>query len=115
MTLTTKDIIKLLPLDKDFQEKLLNEFDGLNADQKFQVERVLWNAYDALYEARIEGNLDKQMAEVLKGQRNLNNDFYKEASQKADQQVELAQHEIAKNVDLTAVREKLESLIQEPS
>ena len=56
MKLTTKDLVKILPFEDQEKTDLFQNFDSLDEGQKFEITRILWQAYDALYEIKLEEN-----------------------------------------------------------
>lgn len=111
--LTTKGIIKILPLDKNFQSKLLEKFDSLSADQKFQIERIVWDAYDAFYEMKLEENLQLALLKVRKGQEKLDSQLYEKVREQTEKEMEGEFYQKTEHQDLASVREKLEKLSQQ--
>jgi hypothetical protein len=87
MNLTTKDIIRLLPLDPPFKQDLLNRYDTLTADQKFEIEQMVWDVYDELYQLRLEANTEEAFIRVQEQQEAFDEDFYKRIKEKTDNEM----------------------------
>jgi len=109
MRLTTKDIIKTLPFASEFQKQLLEGFDSLDADKKFEIEQILWDSYDALFQIKLEENLELATIEAEVGNVALDQDFYKKAQEKTEKEMKSNFHEETKDMDLSAIREKLQA------
>lgn len=103
----------MLPLGSELQQKLLSEFDSYSPDIKFEMEKVLWGAYDALHETQVERKLEGQFEEVLHGNRELNSDFYNNAEKAVDHDQQVSVINQTSSHDLEIVRNKLQSIIQQ--
>lgn len=111
MKITTKDIIKILPLDQEYKSRLLNNFDGFNADVKFEIEQLLWDAYAALYKLRLEENIKKAMVTLQNSQLTLGPDFYKTIQEQTAKEIEQSFYKTTTDTDLAHVRSRLEEVI----
>lgn len=112
---TTLDIIKMLPFEKSFQLKLLEQFDKLNPDQKFELEQMLWDTYDAIYELKLQENLDLALAKVKTHEETLDKDFYARAKRLTEEQMEGDLLKNTSGFDISNIRTKLESIVKEDS
>lgn len=113
MELTTKNIIKILPFDKEFKESLINSFDSLDADQKFSIERIVWDLYDGLYELRLQENIQLEMEAANDTDHPLNKEFYKRVKEKTEQDMLKEFVDTTISVDLTDARTKIDQILQE--
>lgn len=113
MKITTLDIIKLLPFQKEFKQSLLEGFDTLDPDRKYAIEGLLWDAYDAYVELRVENNFEKALEPTSSNKDELDSDFYKKIREQTKKEIELELHIETANVDLAAVRAKIEAVINE--
>lgn len=113
MRITTKDLIKILPFNEQERMQLLEEFDSMELEEKFQIEQILWRAYRNIYKLRLANNMQLAFLEAQDGREKLDNNFYKRAREKTDKEM---QEEAVKNIegmDLTAARKAMEQIIQE--
>lgn len=111
--MTTKDIIKILPFEKQFKTNLLGQFDGLSIDQKFSLEQILWETYVAFYNLKLEENIKLALLRAKDNQEALNKDFYKKVQEQTDEEM---QQEATKNIeakDLEAARIAMEKIVRE--
>jgi len=113
MQITTESILKLIAIDSKSANKLISDFQALDIDKKFLAERVIWDAYDELFNIRVEVNLQKAFEDVKNGKRELSNNFYKEIKEETENELEKEFLNKSTNTDLAAVREKLEKVIQQ--
>jgi hypothetical protein len=113
MKLTAKDIIKMLPYRKEFKEDLLNTFDTLTPDQKFNIVQIVWDTYNALYQLKLEENTEIAMMEVADGKEGLDKDFYKRIKDKTAQDMKKEYTEVAATSDLSSAREELEKILKQ--
>jgi hypothetical protein len=112
MQITTKDIIKILPFEKSFQEELLSQFDSLNPDQKFNIERILWDTYDAFYGLKLQENIELAFMRARENQENLDENFYKRIREQTEKEMQSEFFQKTSQNDLSVVRAKLEELIK---
>ncbi|HII89195.1 TPA: hypothetical protein HA253_06385 [Candidatus Woesearchaeota archaeon] len=112
--LQTKDLIRLIPLSIDFRKKLLVEYDTYEAGKKFEITRVMWEAFDELYEAIKAAKTDKLTKEVADGTRHISGDISLTIDQEVWEEIEKRlQKDPADDQSLSKVREKLQHLITE--
>lgn len=111
MELTTKSIIKMLPFDKEFKEGLMNSFDSLDSDQRFSIERVIWDLYDGLYELKLQENIRLEMEKSNDTDHPLDKDFYKRVKEKTEKEVlnEFVDNTIS--VDLSQARAQIDLIL----
>lgn len=112
MKLTTKDIIKQLPLGESLQNELLNNYDSFDSNKQFIIDRVIWNTYDAIYQSFIDKNVELLFHKTDTGETNLDKNFYAQAVKQADQEFKDYMEKHATDDALKGVRDKLESLIK---
>lgn len=103
----------MLPLKQDFKNQLLEKWDSLSPDQRFELERVLWNAYDSLYQIKFDRNEQLALDRAQKGQEKLDHEFYKRIRKQTEKEMEGEFYQKTEHQDLAAVREKLEKLSQQ--
>ncbi len=115
MKITTLDIIKMLPLEKEFQKRLHEQFDKLTPDQKFEMEQLLWDAYDAIYDLKLQENLNLAFAKVKSHEETLDKDFYARTKQETEKQMETEFLKNTSGFDITNIRSRLESIVKEES
>ncbi len=111
MTITTKDIIKLLPFEPEFKTKMLGGFDSLTPDQKFEIEQILWDAYSAFYKLTLDTQMKIAMLKVNGGQEILDKGFYERVKKQAEDLIEKGVSENASAMDLSDVRSNLEKFL----
>jgi hypothetical protein len=108
---TTTDLIKILPFTESFKENLLAKFDSLSADQRFSLERIVWDLYDALYEARLDENMQLAFDRAKHNEEKLDHDFYTRVRKQTEKELRETQSTAATDVDLSHAREKLQELL----
>lgn len=111
MDLSTKDIIKILPFEKTFKDSLLDRYDSLDEDQRFSIERLVWDLYDALYELRLETNLNIALENATSRKDKLDEELYKRVREQTEKEMLTSEVEEVKTVDLEHTREQLEELL----
>lgn len=115
MKITTKDIIKILPFDNEFKSELFNSFDRLDADKKFNLEQILWDAYSAFYELKLKENTQLALLRAKDNQEKLDHDFYKRVREKTDKEMEEEATTATTQFDLTRAKEELKVIIDKPA
>lgn len=103
----------MLPFEKQFQLKLLEmyEKEQLTPDQKFEVEQVVWDTYDALYELKLQENLQISLHKARNNQEKLDKELYLRAKQLTERQMENDYSLYTTGTDISQVRAKLDTLI----
>jgi len=112
MELNTKNIIKILPFDNDFKDNLLKSFDGFDPDQKFSIERIVWGLYDALYELKLQQNIQHEMQASNDTDHPLDKDFYKRVKEKTEKEMFSESVDTSISVDLSHARSQIDQIIQ---
>ncbi|KKP85571.1 MAG: hypothetical protein UR89_C0050G0003 [Candidatus Roizmanbacteria bacterium GW2011_GWA2_35_8] len=112
MKITTLDIVKFLPLGKDFQAKLLEKFDKMNPDQKFALEQIIWDAYEAIYKLKLEENIKLALLNTKESNVNLDENFYRNIKAETVKQIESGFYKSTADADISQIRKKLEELIK---
>jgi hypothetical protein len=111
MIKATKDIIKVLPFDETFKQDLLSRYDTLDPDEKYNIDSILWDAYDAFYALKLDENLLLALNRAKEGNEQLDETFYQRIRQQTEQEMQKEEVTIATNVDLSDTRNKLQQLI----
>ena len=115
MKLTTKDIIKILPFDEEFKKDLLENFDKLTDDQKFNIERIVWAGYETLYELKLNENLAIALDEAGRKQEKINSTLYERVRELTDNEMAHISAEDIKSADLSEARGKLVDIMSSKS
>jgi hypothetical protein len=111
--MTTKDAIKLLPMDEKVKVQLLNMFDYMEPEQKRTVERLAWKTYDYMYSEKIQENMQQQFNEVEEGKAHFGKDFFQEVSKKTKREMGKQTDESTSAVDIAAARRAMEQIMNE--
>lgn len=113
MDITTKDIIKMMPFEEAFKTELLGKFDSLGADERYEVERLLWGLYDAIYTLKLQGKIEMAMSPDAAVKVALDQNFYKKIRDEVEQEMDSEATSTIDSADLQAAREKLQSMIKQ--
>jgi len=112
--LNSKDLIRILPFEKEFRNKLLSEYDSYEEGKKFEVTKVLWESFDELYEAIKKAKSDTLTKEVADGTRHLTSDISEIIDQEVWDDIEARlQKDPEADESLLKIRDKLQHLIKE--
>ncbi len=115
MKLTTLDVIKLLPLDDELKKLLLSEYNGFDEDKKFEIEQVVWTAFDTLHQLKLEENVRLALEKMGQNSGKIDPKFYEQIKTQTEQEMIISQHHEVSEVDLNTARKALESILQENS
>lgn len=112
-TKTTKDLIKILPFDKTFQIELLNSFDSLDDERKDYITQTLWDAYYLFYKINLQEKLGQALLKFKRGEETMDENFYNRVRDAVEKDMQVEFYPKATDADLSAVRAKLEAVINE--
>ena len=107
----TKDLIKILPLDNDFKKDLLEKYDGLADEQKFNIGRLVWSAYDLVFLRKLNDNMEVALEEAKNNQEKLDEGLYSRVRDLTLAEMEQVTAEDIKAMDLDIARDKLAAII----
>ncbi len=110
--MTTKEIIKILPVSEALKKKLFDGYDTMPEAEKSVLVELLWDMYDALYQLLLEKNLALARIDLESNKREVNPDFFRAVE---EQTLKDMQENAAKGIndaDISQARGKLEELIQ---
>lgn len=111
MVKTTKELIKVLPFEEKFREELLAKYDSLNVDQRYLINRALWETYDALYQIKLEENMQIALERAKEGKETLDKDFYRRVREHTERELQTADAAKTTHIDLAETRKKLQALL----
>ena len=112
MQITTQTIIKSLPYEESFKNDLLANLDRYGTEQRYQITKIVWDTFFALYRYKLEDNLENALAEVEQGKRKISPDLYKAVEEQTAKEMENELVKTTTKVDLDETRRKLEELMQ---
>lgn len=113
MVKTTKDVIKVLPFDEDFKLRLLSAYDHIRPEPKSLLIDLLWDAYDAMYEIKLEENMDEELRQAFEGKTALDQNLYSKARDKTEKDMDEEATGQAEKIDLSTTRASLEKILSE--
>ena len=111
--MTTKDAIKLLPIDEKLKIQVLNMYDYLEPAQKLTIEVIAWKTYFMQHEERVNINLEKALEAAAEGNEKLGKDFYANVLKKTAQEEQKDMSDRLTNTDLAAARHAMEQIMNE--
>jgi transketolase len=110
---TTQDIIRIVPFQADFKSDLLGKYDTLTDDQRFAIERIVWDFYDALYEVRLQENMQVALERAKKNEEKLDHEFYNRVRAQTEKQLQEEFSKTETSIDLSGTREALAKILQQ--
>ncbi len=108
----TKDLIKLLPFEKSFQEELATKYDTMDESEHYVVDQILWTTYDSLFEMQVQTNLQIAMEEIKDGKRKMEGDLYPDVLKQTQQSFDQYLMSIKDDSDLSVTKEELNKIIK---
>lgn len=110
--MTTKDIIKLLPLEASFKTKLLEGYEQMPGDKRFALEQAAWEMYDAYLLGKIEENLQLALLNAETENKNIiNPELYEKVKAETEKEVQEQGIVESEKVDLSSARDQLAQII----
>ena len=113
--MTTKDIIQILPFEDSFKKQLIADYDSLTPDQVYSIGQIIWDAYGAIYQIRLDKNTREALMLVEDGKESLDKEFYKRIREKTNLEMQKDMVQAETTVDLSETREALKGIINDPS
>lgn len=108
--LSTKSLIKTLPLEREFKEKLLSKYDSLTLELKVDIDELVWDVYDAIYQMKLQENMELALLDEKTDK--LDPGFYSSIRKKTDEQMREEELKSIDNFDLASTRGKLENVLK---
>ncbi len=112
-SMTTKEIIKILPINDALKRKLFEGYDTMPEAEKSVLVELLWDMYDALYQLLLEKNLALARVDLENNKRDINPDFFRAVEEQTLKDMQEEGTQEITDIDLSQAREKLEALVQE--
>lgn len=113
MQITTKNIIKILPVEANVKERLAKEFDSLPLEKKYAIKELLWGFFYSWYGLKLEENTQLALLGAKNGKIKLDQNFYKKVKEKTDREIEEGAIETVEKVDLEEARRAMEFIVKE--
>lgn len=111
MKITAKSIISILPFDEQFKQDLLKQYDAFTADDKFRVDRILWDAYLSYYDLKLEENTQLAFARAERNEEKLDENFYARVKEQTKKETEQTVVTETTHTGLEAARSELQELL----
>ena|SRR3989344_589439 len=110
MDLTTEKIITFLPLDQEFKQKLLEKYPQLDADTRYMVGKIIWQAYYVLYELKVQENYQLALMKAEEDGVEPGEDFYQKIEEQTEKEIQNMSYGQVTSDELTQIRSKLQHL-----
>lgn len=113
MQITTKNIIKMLPIEANVKEKLSKDFDDMPLEKKYAIKELLWGFFYSWYGIKLEENTQLALLDAKNGKMKLDHNFYNKVKEKTDREIEEGALETVEKVDLEEARRAMEFIVKE--
>ncbi len=108
--LTTKEVIKALPIEKETKSKLIDQFDSMEEGKKGDVTFICWKAFHQMRKILNDAKYDEFMLQVGEGNRTLTPTFMQEVEDAAWQEIEdMISGKKEENDKLAHIRKQLQT------
>ena len=111
MEITREKIIQILPLSPEIKTKLLEEWDSLTQDLKFELEQILWDGYYALYQMRLQENIQLVLKQAKNTHIALDKSFYDKVREQTEKEMEQEEEKAVDNQELSSIRQRIQGLL----
>ncbi len=111
--MTTKDAIKLLPIEDKLKMQVLNMYDYMEPAEKLTIERLAWKSYFLSHDMKVQENTIREFADIEEGKAALGKEFFEDILKKTDHDDTKTMADTNTNVDLAAARRAMEQIINE--
>ncbi len=111
--INTKTMINYLPFPNEVKLELLGKFDNLSNDDQTKITDLVWDAFEIVYNNKVQENLDKLIAEADENGQKTDDTFYGKAVDMTDQEVREGLTSTTDVADLTNVRKSMELIVNE--
>ena len=109
---TTTEIIRALPLERNFKKKLLLEYEDMSENDQLAVVQIVWDAFIDFQEALEQYYIDKVNVEVASGDRICEGDLMDEVDREVEKEIERRiVDEHSEKKDLEDVRKQIELIL----
>jgi hypothetical protein len=112
MKLTTTDIIRILPITQETKDSLTSTWESMDPDTRFDLEQILWDAYDTIYDITLDENIKLELLKATQEEVVLDDSFYARMREKTDEQIQKQQQTKIDSSELSSIRQKLETFMQ---
>lgn len=77
MMVTTKHLLKFLPMDEKTRRETLTKLDSYTPDQKLALSKLLWSMFYQLMDTDIKYEFELAKQDIKDGKRELNKNLYR--------------------------------------
>ena len=111
--INTKTMINYLPFPNEVKLELLGKFDNLSDVDQTKITDLVWDAFEIVYNNKVQENLDKLIAEADDNGQKTDDTFYSKAVDMTDQEVRDGLASTTDVADLANVRKSMELIVNE--
>lgn len=111
MNYTTKELLKIIPLDEDLRTSLLKEYDTYGESKKVEIDFTCIDIFSEMTEVLADIKFRQFLDEVQEGKRKLTTDLMDQAKEAVLQDYEdMLSGKKHEQEQIESIREKLQSL-----
>lgn len=100
-------------MNEDQRKQLLSEYDGMDDTKKFQIDVLMWGAYDKLHDEMLEQNFKIAWEKAGLGEETLDKEFYKRVKIFTERTLESQFMETKDQAGIDEARKAMEMIIKE--
>lgn len=110
--LSTKEVIRALPIEQENKDKLISQFDSFDEDTKLEISEICWKAFHEMKHHIENYWRDRITFEIANKQRTTEVDLEKQLFEEVWKEIEQRiSGKIEDDSKLASIRENLENLI----
>ncbi len=109
-TLTTKDILRIIPLDEAVREKIIRDYpDNMDYDEAVRIEELAWDVYYVYFDLVYQDILKEEVSVNLQV---MNNELHAKVLQKTKEKLSQKKETLTTNAELEKLRAELHTVVQ---
>lgn len=111
--MTTQDIIKILPLEENEKQQMLNLYERGTKEQKIEIDVLAWTNYLEMYDETIDENFAEEVDQIKKGKGGPLDGLYPRVVEKAEKELNEETNKAITAADLTMARKAMKQIVDE--
>lgn len=108
--ITTKQLLKILPMSEEVRGEILGKFDSLSDDQKLEIKKLCWMMFFELLNDKIRHELDQALV-TIEDEKKKGTGLYKEVEERVLKEFREKLMKEAEKETVGKVREELEKVV----
>lgn len=111
-TITTRSLLHIAPMSKQWRDKMLAIVDELDDDNRYEVEKACWSGIAKLFRLRMDEESYKITKEINEGKREYDRADYTAIPERLYQELVAQLDSASSEVALEEIRQKLQEQLK---